>query len=238
MLDGNVGLLRGDGVKQILGFAVFGGWLTLLASALRSRSDWGTSYVSASFVAGSADASGMNPWVETALIGLLGGAVTGAVLRILGFTMAGPLNNKVTRVVLAGLAGSGLGVGIAVAVAFGSSRYPGTVGVLAIYAACGILAYVLALTAIWLVLRLSGVTEVRKTLQTTAIALIPGAVVAIAAGVGTAWMLDFTTDESTWVAVIAAVIAVLAITFAVAQTLANGRGQDSGTPMPAPRADQ
>ncbi|OAK52411.1 hypothetical protein A3K89_06130 [Rhodococcoides kyotonense] len=62
---------------------------------------------------------------------------------------------------------------------------------------------------------------VGRTVRCVAIALPVGGLVATAAGVGTAWLYDFTTRVSTTIPVVLAVLLVLAATFALARLWAR-----------------
>lgn len=62
---------------------------------------------------------------------------------------------------------------------------------------------------------------VGRTVRCVAIALPVGGLVATAAGVGTAWLYDFTTRVSTTIPVVLAVLLVLAATFALARVWAR-----------------
>ncbi|EGD55510.1 hypothetical protein [Gordonia neofelifaecis] len=212
-------------MRQTVGFAVLGALVALLVSTLGGAYGPGVTF-EASYVSGSSlGYAGVDPLWATTLLGTVVGGVVGASLRLLGFTMSGPPGNRLVRVVVAGIAGAAVGLAIAVGVAFGGvfDSAPAPAVILGVYAACAVVAYVLALAAVALVLRLSQDVTARATVRTTAIALIPGGALATAAGVGVAWLLDFTTSESTWIAVVVAVGLVLAATFAAARVVALAR---------------
>ncbi|NLG47207.1 hypothetical protein [Gordonia sp. (in: high G+C Gram-positive bacteria)] len=210
-------------MRQTLGFAVLGAAVALLAATLGSGlSSIGSprrQILDASFAAMPTAAEQL---VSTGVLGAVVGGLVGAVLWGLGFSMAGAPDNRIARVVFAGLVGAAVGVGVAVFIAFGNviDSAPTPATVLAIYAACGLVAYGLALVAIAVVLRLSGDSAVRSTVRAAAVALIPGAAVATGAGVGAAWILGFATTEGTWVASSVAVLLVLAATVAIARAVA------------------
>lgn len=213
-------------MKQTFGFAVIGGLLALLGAALvgglGAFSGLPRTVFDASFVANPSATGG---YIGVALVGVVVGGLLGMVLWLNGFRMVGLAENRVARVVAAGLIGTAIGVGGGVVAAFGGflDSVPEPAVILAIYAGCGIVAYILALAAVGGALRLSNDRAVRATVVAAAIALVPGALVATAVGIGTAWMLDFRTEDATWIAVIIVVVLVVAATLATARTAALRR---------------
>ncbi|MGB6246803.1 MULTISPECIES: hypothetical protein [Gordonia] len=210
-------------VKQAGGFALFGVVVALLAWSLSNGSgsfgDSAQLVIIGSFR--SLPSSG-EQLLAAAAVGAVVGAVIGALLWAIGFRMVGERNNRVGRTVAAGVVGAAVGVGGGVAFAFGGvvGSPPSTSMILGAYAVCGLVGYGLALAAISVVLRLSGDLAVRRTMVVSAVAMVPGALVALAAGVGAAWMLGFTIAPDTWVASSVSVIVVLAATLGAARIVA------------------
>ncbi|GAC78983.1 hypothetical protein SAMN04488550_0493 [Gordonia malaquae] len=182
-------------MKQTFGFALFGGYLGLMTASLTvsmriiypftaytpltSHAD-GT----ADFISSSVGVAGEGVFTVPVLVGVIVGGVVGVLTRLTGLVMRGPDRNCFVRVGVAGLVGAGIGVGLATTVAFGGlvRPAPDTGTVLAIYAGCGLLAYALALAAIYGVLRMSDDDPTVPTVKTAACALPIGG--AAATGVG------------------------------------------------------
>lgn len=93
--------------------------------------------------------------------------------------------------------------------------------ILGLYAATALLAYLLAVTGTFVVLRQVGDPRSGSTARWLAATLPAGAAVATAAGVGVARALGFTTEPETFVAVIAVVCVALSATATVARYLAT-----------------
>lgn len=96
-------------------------------------------------------------------------------------------------------------------------RIEPTYVIVGLYAATGLLAYLLAVTCTFVTLRCTGDPRSGSTARWLAATLPAGAAVATAAGVGVAYVLGFTTEPSTFVATIGAVSIVLAATTALAR---------------------
>ncbi|GAA4668288.1 hypothetical protein [Gordonia humi] len=229
-------------MKQTLGFALFGGLLAVLATAVvdgGSSLGWTAYTPMTSRVVDSAGLGLERPVLNTALIGVVVGGMVGAALRLAGVVTAGPPQNRITRVVAAGLVGAAVGVGLGVGVAFGGvfDDVPGTTVVLAMYAGCGLLAYLLSLAMVAAVLRASDDDLIRPTVLASAWMLVVGGALATAAGTGTAWCLGFTTTESTWTATIIVVLIVVSAALAVARGIALRSRATSAPPhIPPNRA--
>lgn len=109
----------------------------------------------------------------------------------------------------------------------GERRRPGTLTlepfelVYGLYAVTALLAYLLAVAGVFTALRLVRDPRAIHTTRWLAATLPAGAAVATAAGVGVARLLGFTTEPETFVAVIAVVCIVLAVTATVARYLAT-----------------
>jgi len=93
--------------------------------------------------------------------------------------------------------------------------------ILGLYAVTALLAYLLAVTGTFVVLRQVGDPRSGSTARWLAATLPAGAAVATAAGVGVARLLGFTTEPETFVATIGIVCVALAVTATVARYLAT-----------------
>ncbi|PTR26741.1 hypothetical protein C8K36_105314 [Rhodococcus sp. OK519] len=100
-------------------------------------------------------------------------------------------------------------------------RIEPTYVVVGLYAATGLLAYLLAVTCTFVMLHWADDPRSASTARWLAATLPAGAAVATAAGVGVARALGFTTEPRTFVAVIVVVCGVLAATTAAARYLAT-----------------
>ncbi len=207
-------------MRQTVGFAVFGAFLAVLATALSAGGgSWsGTGYATVQIWTDASAASRPAPYLVATLVGLVLGALFGATARLAGFTMTGPAGNRVVRVVVAGLCAAAVGPVLAVVDVSGVLIPLGTPGLLAVYAACGLGSYVLTLAVVYGVLRAANDDRAGRTVRVLAWLLPIGAAVATAAGVGAAWLLGFTYTAATWIAAVGAAGAVVGL------TLAAGRG--------------
>lgn len=218
--------------RQVAGFAVFGGALSLFGAAFaQGRSagggggyilSWNDEHMASGFGVAA---------VETALVvatavGVLVGFLAGLVLWSAGIRMSGPPGGRLGRVVCAGLSGVMVGMSPTLALlVFAFSGSSASVGLpYLVYVLSAVLAYVLAIMSVRGVLRLSGDSLTRETVRATAVVLPASALVATGAGVATAWALGFTTGVTTWVATIIAVAVVLVGAFAVARAWVLWRG--------------
>ncbi|WP_155821215.1 hypothetical protein [Gordonia hirsuta] len=216
-------------VRQILGFALVGAFTALLATALTQAGSSQQVMVFSTLSSGPADT--VDPFVVAPLTGLLIGAVIGTAALAAGFTMTGPAGNRMVPTISAGLLAAAVGPAIAVGVAFGGlSADPGVAGILAIYAACGLLSYGLSLGAVYVVLRAVHDSLARRTVVVLAWLLPIGALVAVAAGVGVASLYDFSHDEATWIATIAVAAACVALALALGRALALRHRSSSALP--------
>ncbi|WP_430332234.1 hypothetical protein [Rhodococcus sp. ACT016] len=93
--------------------------------------------------------------------------------------------------------------------------------ILGLYAVTGLLAYLLAVVGTFVTLRQLRDPRSGSTARWLAATLPVGAAAATGAGVGVAWILGFTTEPRTFVAVIAVVCLVLVATSAGARYLAT-----------------
>lgn len=91
---------------------------------------------------------------------------------------------------------------------------------LPIYAGTAVFAYVLGIASVRLLLRATHDPLSSRTTKVVAVFLPIGGVLATLAGMGTAWILGFSTTVSTFVAVMVAVLCVLVATFALARAWA------------------
>ncbi|GAF45417.1 hypothetical protein [Rhodococcus wratislaviensis] len=96
--------------------------------------------------------------------------------------------------------------------------------VLVFYAGSAVLAYGCALLGVWWVLAAAGDDRRAGTVRMLAVLLPVGAVMATAAGVGTAGMFGYSTVPATFVCVVTAVAAVLTATVALTRAPAAGTG--------------
>lgn len=110
-----------------------------------------------------------------------------------------------------------LGMILYVGFATGELRIEPAYLIVGLYAATGLLAYLLAVTCTFVMLRWVGDPHSGSTTRWLAAILPAGAAVATAAGVGVARVLGFSTEPETFVAVIAVVCVVLAATAAAAR---------------------
>ncbi|MGU3432440.1 hypothetical protein ACNHUS_05435 [Actinomycetes bacterium M1A6_2h] len=197
----------------------------LLGASLGRRGGGWTAYVAGSSFAG--DLSG--PWASQATVAAVGAVVglfVGAALYAAGMRMVGPQGNRIVRVVVAGVAG--VLVGLSPTLVYVGSAFvglPANVSVavpvdsiLVLYAISAVLGYGCSVGAVWLMLRASADSFTAQTTRAAAVAVPVGGIAATLAGVGVAWFLGFTTAVSTFVAVVATVVLVLAATFALARS--------------------
>ncbi|MEJ9077013.1 hypothetical protein WKY82_01200 [Gordonia malaquae] len=220
-------------MKQTFGFALFGGYLALMVISLTMSwpsTDGYSAYIPMSshprqslvFMSGSFGRDGdLELFTVPVLVGVIVGGVVGALTRLAGFVMRGPDGNRFVRVGVAGLVGAGIGVGLATSVAFGGLVRPAPdTGTVAIYAGCGLLAYVLALVGVYGVLRMSDDDLTAPTVKTAACALPIGGAAATGVGMWVASLSDFGVSTATWVAVVTSVVLVVAATVVCARTVA------------------
>ncbi|NMM92271.1 hypothetical protein B2J88_49915 [Rhodococcus sp. SRB_17] len=116
-----------------------------------------------------------------------------------------------------GLSGTLYGLTIAFTNVYSGS--PGML-VLPLYLTSGVLAYLCAVMSVWATLRLSGDPRISATVKRLAALLPIGALLAVGAGSGIAWLQGFTTTPLTFAVVIAVVVLVLALTVSAARHLA------------------
>ncbi|KQU58141.1 hypothetical protein ASG84_15940 [Rhodococcus sp. Leaf278] len=211
-------------IKQAIGFAVLGAVIAVLGQSVTGNSGY-SAYVSGGSFYGPDTALG--PWVRPAVAAVVGavvGMLAGLVLHLCGFRFAVDPSRRVGLVVVAGLVGVTLGmtpVPILVGTSLsGLSSSVSTEYLLPIYAGTGILAYVLGTISVHLLLKLIHDRQSTRTTKIVAAFLPIGGVLATLVGMGTAWVLGFSTSASTFVAVIVAVLCVLVATFALARARA------------------
>ncbi|MBY4275421.1 hypothetical protein HQO27_18460 [Rhodococcus fascians] len=208
-------------IKQAIGFALLGAVIAVLGQSVTGSSGY-SAYVSGSSFYGPDTALG--PWLRpavTAAVGALVGFLAGLVLHLCGYRFAIDPSRRVGLVVVAGLIGVTLGmtpVLVLVGTSFsGQSSSVSTDYLLPIYAGTGVLAYVLGVVSVRLMLKAIHDPLSTRTAKVVAAFLPIGGVLATLAGMGTAWLLGFSTSVSTFVAVIMAVLCVLVATFALAR---------------------
>lgn len=215
------------GLRQAAGFAALGVVLALLGAT--AGSVWSNGYdgvvvVGDSLVGGSYGAPALN--------GAIAGGLVGLFLWAVGIRVHGQQGAQIASVVIAGLLGVVVGLAPVLVFAFaGAASAPSTEVILLIYAAGGVVAYVVSIAAVIAVLRVCHAPAVRVTGRTLAWLLPLGAVAATGAGVATAATSDFSTMPSTWVRTVIVVVGLLAATFAGARALALRSGP------PAPETD-
>jgi hypothetical protein len=162
--------------------------------------------------------------VVAASTGAMIGMFAGLVLHLCGYRFIFEPSRRVGLVVVAGLIGVTLGmtpVLILVGTSFsGQSSGVPTDYLLPIYAGTGIFDYVIGIASVWLLLRATHDPLPSRTTKVVAAFLPIGGVLATLAGMGTAWILGFSTTASTFVAVMVAVLCVLVATFALARAWA------------------
>lgn len=213
-----------------MGFAFVGAFTALLVTALTYAGGRQQVLVFSTLASGPADS--VDPFLLASLAGALIGAVIGAATLVAGFRMTGPAGNRMVSIMSAGLLAAAVGPAIAVGMAFGGLvSDPGFAGILTLYTACGLLSYVLSLAAVYLVLRAGHDPFARRTVVVLTWLLPLGALVAVAAGVGTASLYDFSYDEATWIATITVAAACVALTLTLGRVLAM-RHRAAGGPDP------
>ncbi|OBA62142.1 hypothetical protein [Gordonia sp. 852002-10350_SCH5691597] len=194
--------------------------IALLAAALlvgMSGAADGSYYVSWSSPAGLVRASEFVRYLVVAAVGAALGAACGVLLYLSGIRMRA--HRGFGRTVLAGLLGCVIGVLPALIAVGMIVELPEHFPPLALYGICGITAYALSVAAVYLALRVSGDPATAPTVVATALLLPVGAVIATVVGVGSAWMLGFSTVMSTWVVVVVAVTIIVMATFVTARAL-------------------
>lgn len=211
-------------IKQGIGFALLGAVIAVLGHSATGTAGY-SAYVSGGSFYGPDTMLG--PWVQpivAASAGAVVGMLAGLVLHLCGFRFTVEPSRRVGLVVVAGLIGVTLGmtpVLILVGTSFSglSSAVP-TDYLLPMYAGTGILAYVLGVGSVRLMLRAGRDPLSSRTTKVVAASLPVGGVLATLVGMGTAWILGFSTTASTFVAMIVAVLCVLVATFALARARA------------------
>jgi hypothetical protein len=181
---------------------------------------FGEFYAISSFAGGPVTVSEPGRYLVVAAVGAIVGLLTGVVLGIAGARIDERRRMGVT--VVAGLGGCAVGVLPALALAYNAAELPGGMTPLVLYAVTSAVAYGLALASVHWVLRAGGDPAARATTRTTAIVLPVGAVIATLAGIGSAWLLGFSTTTSTWLVVVCVVLVLLSVTLAVARALGIG----------------
>ncbi|MGX7697524.1 hypothetical protein [Gordonia polyisoprenivorans] len=232
--------------RQLVGFAVFAGALSAFIASIGGLGfsgqgfsvTWGPGIYDAGFV----DTGVATSLAASAAIGALLGLILGAVLWWAGVRVSGAPDNRLGRVVCAGLLGVIVGLSpafIIVGTAFAGRVDYDVTTQLAAYGISAILAYVLGVAAVYLVLRMSRDSRRETTALATAVALPLGAAAATGSGVAVARHLGYTTDTTTWVATVLAATAVVAATFVLARGWALRSGpagsaaSDQDSPQPA-----
>ena len=211
-------------IKQGIGFALLGAVVAVLGHSATATAGY-SAYVSGESFYGPDTTLG--PWVQpivAASAGAVIGLLAGLVLYLCGFRFAVDPSRRVGLVAVAGLIGVTLGmtpVLILLGTSFsGASSSVSTEYLLPIYAGTGVLAYVLGVISVRLLLRATHDPLSSRTSKVVAAFLPIGGVLATLAGMGTAWILGFSTTASTFVAVVVAVLCVLVATFALARAWA------------------
>ncbi|NIL91395.1 hypothetical protein RhoFasSB10_03738 [Rhodococcus fascians] len=211
-------------IKQGSCFALLGAVIAVLGHAATGTAGY-SAYVSGGSFYGPDTTLGQ--WVQpvvAASTGAVVGLFAGLVLSLCGFRFTVDPTHRIGLVVVAGLIGVTLEmtpVLILVGTSFsGQSSGVSTDYVLPLYAGTGILAYGLGVASVRLLLRVSHDELSSRTTKVVAVCLPVGGVLATLAGMGTAWMLGFSTTALTFVAVIVAVLCVLVATFALARAWA------------------
>ncbi|MGV8874425.1 MAG: hypothetical protein ACOH2Q_17970 [Rhodococcus sp. (in: high G+C Gram-positive bacteria)] len=211
-------------IKQGVGFALLGAVIAVLGQSVTGSSGY-SAYVSGESFYGPDTALG--PWVRpvvAAAVGAVVGMLAGLVLHLSGFRFAVDPSRRVGLVAIAGLIGVTLGmtpVLVLVGTSFsGQTSTVTTDYLLPIYAGTGVLAYVLGVVSVRLMLRATHDPLPARTAKVVAAFLPIGGVLATLVGMGTAWVLGFSTSASTFVTVIVAVLCVLVATLALARAWA------------------
>ncbi|UZF56766.1 hypothetical protein LH935_01775 [Gordonia polyisoprenivorans] len=223
--------------RQLVGFAVFAGALSVFVAAISGQGFpgmgcsvmWGSG-----LCVGSGDSGIWRSMTFTAAVGAVLGLILGAVLWWAGVRVSGAPDNRLGRVVCAGLLG--VIVGLSPAFVIVGTAFAGRVDYdvttqLAAYGISAILAYVLGVAAVYLVLRMSRDSRRGTTALATAVALPLGAAAATGSGVAVARHLGYTTDTTTWVATVLAATAVVAMPSPSPVAGHYGRGRPE-TPHP------
>lgn len=154
-------------------------------------------------------------YLTASAVGAVIGLGTGVVLHLVGVRV--DAGTRVGLTVLAGLVGCTVGLLPALIPLATGAEPPAGLSPLELYAVAGTLAYALALAAVHLALRAVGDPGTKPTTHATAVVLPIGAVLATAAGVFSAWVLGFSTVNSTWIVVFVEVILILCASFAVSR---------------------
>ncbi|MCZ4521007.1 hypothetical protein O4220_21050 [Rhodococcus ruber] len=211
-------------IKQGIGFALLGAVIAVLGYSATGTAGY-SAYVSGGSFYGPDTMLG--PWVQpivAASAGAVVGMLAGLVLHLCGFRFTVEPSRKVGLVVVAGLIGVTLGmtpVLILVGTSFaGLNSSASSDYLLPIYAGTGALAYLFGIASVRLLLKATHDPLPSRTTKVVAAFLPVGGVLATLVGMGTAWILGFSTTAPTFVAVIVAVLCVLVATFALARARA------------------
>lgn len=208
--------------RQLAGFTIFGAVLATLSVAFvdaAARSSVSGPRAFAGYIEVVGDSSWMsvwNPYAVSAVTGAVVGLLAGALCWVVGIRLATRPAARYFRTVTAGIVGIVVGLIptlLLLADAFSATpmlQPPSTPVILAVYGISAVLAYVLALAAVYGVLRAAKDGTARTTVRWLALTLPVTGVLATAAGVGTASRFGFATDASTWVATVLVVVLVLA----------------------------
>lgn len=216
--------------RLCLALMLVGGLTALLAAALfqgLSSPDGGGAFITGYSQTSSLPvhlSSDLARYLTVGSLGAVVGLVSGAVLHAVGMRMSDGDGALLT--VLAGLLGSAVGLSPILVAMAASIDLPAGVDPLVIYAITGMIAYLLAIAAVHIALRVIGDPTTKSTTRATAVLLPAGGILATAAGVGSAWTLGFSTATSTWIVVVIVVVLFLSGTFAAAH-VAGVRRSDS-----------
>jgi hypothetical protein len=164
-------------------------------------------------------------YLTVGLLGAVVGLVSGAVLHAVGMRMSA--DDGAVLTVLAGLLGSAIGLSPVLITMAATIDLTAGVTPLGMYAITGVLAYLLAIAAVHVSLRVIGDPTTKSTTRATAVLLPAGGILATAAGVGSAWTLGFSTATSTWIVVVIVVVLILSGTFAMARVAGVRRSASS-----------
>ncbi|WP_245555571.1 hypothetical protein [Gordonia soli] len=159
--------------------------------------------------------SELTRYAVIAVVGTAMGALGAGMLHLTGAQVQP--QRRVGLTVAVGLAGCAVVVLPVMVAAATVSDLPDWLHPLGLYAVCGAVGYGLAIAAVSVALRMVGDHAARSTARAVALVLPLGVLIATAVGVGTAWMLGFSTVTSTWVVVTGLVILILSAAFAVAR---------------------
>lgn len=226
--------------KQMGGFALFGAIVATLgvsvAQGLSTRSGQTFVVYTGDYALVGSDGTAWTPFAVAAAAGAALGTVVGAALWLLNIRFVAHPSGGVAGVVSAGIAGIVIGLSPVLwllAETFDGRSAGPPVSPLLVYAVSAAVAYALALTLVYAVLRGSRDVRTGRTVRAVAATLPVGAVAATALGVGIAGLHDYRTEIATSVAVIVPVALVLAGTLAAARKWACKPSPGSGD-LPPP----